>query len=190
MFQLLCTLIYLTKYRCSRSIFQDCIYIAFTPTGGGGFPLFTAHTADPSFPLVAYYARPPRAVFAWVVWAAWAPLTLTHMYLGSPGPPGRNPKNVDNASSKQLRVPQLGIITLREMSSSTPTSESQEQVRDTLVILEAEINKLNGKIEKFEGKTDRFSQQYILKLQDELIELRKKENIVRASASATAPPGE
>ncbi len=70
------------------------------------------------------------------------------------------------------------------MSSSK--SEGQQQVQDPLVTVEAEINKLEDKRKKLRGKTDEFSQKCYLKLQDELIELRKEKNLIRASATSTA----
>ena len=69
-------------------------------------------------------------------------------------------------------------------------SEGGKQVEDPqLVALEEKINELENERKELKGKKDDFSKQCYLKLQDELIELRRKENLLRASATTIAQPG-
>ena len=66
-----------------------------------------------------------------------------------------------------------------------------QQAQDPqLVAVEVKIKKLEDEIEELKGKTDEFSKQCYLSNKAELIELRKKENLLRASsATSTAQQG-
>ncbi len=69
-------------------------------------------------------------------------------------------------------------------------SEGGKQVEDPqLVALEEKINELENERKELKGKKDDFSQQCYLKLHDELIELRRKENLIRASATTIVKLG-